>query len=337
VHLKNLKVRSTSSKSFHIFSDIHVGSNKAICSDAPYISEAQDYHYPNIEQAATFEWWVEHKDYLKNGKKPLLTIINGEPCDGGNPKTMGKDCWSNNVYDQKEDFKRLLKFIDYEDILLIKGSGYHSDSNKTSSLEEELAREIGALPYSGYFRRQIDTGTGEFIDQYDGGKYTDLFAQWRVFNRVFNVTHHIGFTKWFSYRPTALGREMAGMVFEDGKLYDHEDYPNIIVRSHAHYFIQIRYPNSWGIITPAHKFADDFAFRGGMPSTPDIGMVEIVVEQNGEVYIFPHIAPKERMPKAYIHDFTPASTLLKLKQRQEELTRKIKRVEILCRTPQRHK
>ena len=313
---------------------MHVGNNKAICSDAPYISESEDYHYPRPEQAAMFDWWVGHRDNLKNGK-PLLTVVNGEPCDGNNRKSMGKECWSNDVGDQKEDFKRLIKFLSYQNVLLIKGSGYHSDSNTTSSLEEEIAREIGALPYSGYFHRQIDTGTGEFIDQYDGGKYTDVYAQFKCFNRVFNITHHIGFTKWFSYRPTALGREMAGMVFEDDKFYDHDDAPNVMIRSHAHYFVEIRYPNSWGMITSAWKYPDDYLFRGGIAgTTPDVGMTEIIVEPNEEILVYPHIAPKAKMPKPYIHDFSPEYSLRKLKTRQEELARKIKRVEILCRTPQ---
>ena len=52
------------------------------------------------------------------------------------------------------------------------------------------------------------------------------------------------------------------------------------------------------ITTPCCKYPDSFLFKGGMGHTvPDIGFVEIIVEEDGELFINPIVAkPESRQP-----------------------------------------
>ena len=108
-----------------------------------------------------------------------------------------------------------------------------------------------------------------------------------MYGKVFNFAHHIGFNKSPAYRTTALAREMAGMHFEHDKL----GRADFIIRSHVHYFVHIEFVNTHGILTPAWKYPDHHLFRGGLAgTTPDVGLVEIIIEPNGETVVLPHIA-----------------------------------------------
>ena len=51
-----------------------------------------------------------------------------------------------------------------------------------------------------------------------GSGFTDAYAMVEVYGKVFNFSHHIGYSKSMAYRSTALSREMATMHYEDDKL-----------------------------------------------------------------------------------------------------------------------
>ena len=73
--------------------------------------------------------------------------------------------------------------------------------------------------------------------------------------------------------------------------YDKLGKVDVIIRSHVHYFVHVEFVHSHGIILPAWKYPDGHLFRGGVAgTTPDIGMVETIIEPNGEIIIKKHIA-----------------------------------------------
>ena len=41
------------------------------------------------------------------------------------------------------------------------------------------------------------------------------------------------------------------------------------------------------ITTPAWKLPDPFMYKSGLPMMPDIGMVEVIVESNGDIEVNP--------------------------------------------------
>ncbi len=258
-----------SSKSILIVSDMHVGSSTAVCTKAPAIADLNTTYNPNKLQQALLEGWKNCIADLT--QKPDLLVVNGEPCDGGNPKGLGKQSWSTNIEDQLNDAQKLLEMIPHKQIMFTRGSGYHVDQQGTN-FEEILANRMkNTLRYKAF----------------GGSGSTDYFSLVEVYGKKFNFTHHVGFNKWAAYRTTALAREMAGMVFEKDKM----GHADVIVRSHVHYFVHIEFVHSHGFTTPAWKYPDGHLFRGGTAgTTPDIGMVEVIIEPNGEIEIKKHIA-----------------------------------------------
>lgn len=267
-------VRSNSSKSVLVVSDMHVGSTTAVCTEAPDVVDQGTIYQPNKLQLELFDTWKDCIDELH--QKPTVCVINGEPCDGGNKKGLGKQSWTTNFFDQLNDAQRLIEMIPYQKLIFNRGSGYHVDLDGTN-FEEVIARQMKADRYKAF------GGTG----------YTDYFALIELHNKVFNFTHHVGFNKWAAYRTTALAREMAGMVFEKDKM----GKADIIVRSHVHYFVHVEFVHTHGFTSPCWKYPDGHLFRGGTAgTTPDIGMIEVIVETNGDIELVKHIADLKIKP-----------------------------------------
>lgn len=263
-----------SSKSVLIVSDMHVGSATAVCSPNPEISDLETTHNPNKLQKELYNVWQDCIDDLH--QKPTLLVVNGEPCDGGNPKGLGKQSWTTNLQDQLNDAEKLLKLIPYQNLLFTRGSGYHVDQQGTN-FEEIIAQQMKSDRYKAY----------------GGSGMTDYYALVEIYGKTFNFTHHVGFNKWAAYRTTSLAREMAGMVFEKDKM----GKADIIVRSHVHYFVHVEFTHTHGFTTPAWKYPDGHLFRGGAAgTTPDIGMVEVIIESNGDIDVVKHIAEMKIKP-----------------------------------------
>jgi len=263
------------SKSILIVSDMHVGASTSVCTAEPDTVDLNTTYRPSKLQAELLNVWHECIDEIH--QKPTVLVVNGEPCDGGNPKGLGKQSWSTNLQDQLNDAEKLLDMIPYQNILFNRGSGYHVDQQGTN-FEEIIAKNMKADKYKAF----------------GGSGYTDYYSLIEIFGKRFNFTHHVGFNKWAAYRTTSLAREMAGMVFEKDKM----GRADVIVRSHVHYFVHVEFVHTHGFTTPAWKYPDGHLFRGGTAgTTPDIGMVEVIVESNGDIEIVKHIAEMRIKPK----------------------------------------
>ena len=264
-----------SSKSVVIFSDIHVGSKVAICSDSPKIIDGEDYNPNKAQKALKKAWDLACSEITQ---KPDIVVINGEPIDGANPKSQGSGIWSTNLVDQIRDFKVIAKNIpSSKKMIFVRGSGYHVNQGATN-LEEVVAEEMKADRYRAY----------------GGSGFTDYEANVEMNGKNFNFTHHVGFSAWEMYRTTSLAREMVKLHFMRRSKGYHTD---VVVRSHVHYYVQVSYKHSTGFTTPAWKFPDGFMYRSGIPSLPDVGCVEVIVESNGEIIVKPHIIEVEFKPK----------------------------------------
>ncbi len=292
-------MRSGSSKSVLFLSDLHVGSAYAVCSPNPTIGDLGTEYKPNKLQKKLYQTFLWVRDSL--AQKPTVLCLNGEPIEGANTKQIGAQTWSTNINDQLNDAERLLKLFSYDHFIMTRGSGYHVQKDATN-YEETLGHRLNSVPYSGYFFGS------DRIEDYDNNRNkitrTDYFVNFALNDAVFNATHHIAFSRWESYKPTALAREMANLEYLRGRYWKPQDYPSIIVRSHVHYFVMIRYSSSCGFTTPAWKFPDAHLFRGGLSGTaPSIGAVEVIVEPNGKWIVEPHILENSKYPKHSILRF----------------------------------
>ena len=262
--LKGITGRSKSSKTIVMASDIHDMSKLAVCSKEPYNSELdQICKLTGLQKGLNEAWVTGTEEIADDHGKVDLVVYNGEPIDGANKKQLGNQSWTTNLEDGMLDFMKLDKHFKRKDCLFTRGSGYHTQVDGTN-VEEILANRMGALKYKAW----------------GGEGYSDAFANVSIYGKVFNFSHHIGYSKSMAYRSTALAREMANLHFEDDKL----GHIDVAVRSHVHYFWHNESVNRHGIITPAWKFPDYHLFRGGVAgTTPDIGFVTCTVEPNGEL------------------------------------------------------
>jgi len=252
-----------------IISDLHVGSSTAICSEHPVISDLGTTYNPNSMQRMLFRAW---KDMVKDLHGPIdLLVVNGECIDGANVKQIGQQSWTTNLEDQMLDAKKLIEMIPYKKVLLIRGSNYHDQIDGTN-FEEIMASKL----------RDVQK-----YKAYGGQGATDYFAFIEIHGKVFNFTHHIGWSRAEANRTGALAKELKGMHF----IHDTLGRTDVAVRSHAHYLVHVEFANTHGVVTPAWKFPDGFLFKGGLAGTiPDIGAVEFDVYKNGDIGFKKYVA-----------------------------------------------
>jgi hypothetical protein len=285
----NSKGRSKQSRSVLFLSDMHDGNDYAVCSPEPTRNGSTV--KPNKLQKRLFEFWCEMRDRCP---KPHILVVNGEACDGSNPKQIGHESWTAVMREQLNDAAKLLKMYKPKHFLMTRGSNYHVHLGADNQ-EEQLAEKLNAIPYSGLLDRNVE----------ELSIRTDYYLTFSIHDKVFSVTHHLGFNRWFAYRTTALAREMADMEFLRGKYWCNDDTPSVVVRSHVHYFVMVRFASITGFTTPAWKMPDSHLFRGGLGGTaPSIGSIEVIIEPNGEILVKPHIVPNSKYPKHEILDLS---------------------------------
>ena len=256
--------RQGSSKTFLMTGDNHVGSLFSVASPERLLSDGTVFR-PTKIMSVLYEAWLDVLDSL-HCKQPHLMVCNGEPCDGANPKQLGQQSWTTDMESQMLEFMKLMKPFKYQKLLFTRGSIYHTTLGATN-FEEILANRMPRV-----MKYKAHGGSGS----------TDNYANIEANGKVFNFSHHIGFSKGLQTRAAALSREMANMHYE----YDKLGKVDVIVRSHVHYFCHVEFVHSHGIILPAWKYPDGHLFRGGVAgTTPDIGMVEMIVEPNGEIIV----------------------------------------------------
>lgn len=294
-----LKGRSKSSKSVLFLSDIHCGSIYAPCTEEPVMKVAGTTWNPTELQKKCLEYWLQTRDELI--QKPFLTVINGEPVDGDNPKEVGGPTWSSDVNDQVVDFLKLMKLYPKpQHFVMTRGSGYHVLKGYTS-FEDAVARELNVLPYEvskEAEKRRIWTEARNAKIEIDD------IINFEIHDQVVNVAHHIGFNRAWHNKSQALTAMLAEMEFCRGKYWENDRFPALFVRGHVHYYVQVSFARVKAFTEPTYKLSlDRFMTKAGVPSPPSIGNVEVIVEPNGHIIIEPHIITNDIYPKYNIMEF----------------------------------
>ena len=265
--------RLSSSISVLLGSDFHNGSIYSLCSPHPTREDGLEIK-PTSQQKALWDIFERIPDRLT--KKPKVFVVNGEPIDGGNRHSGGRGLWTTHLGDQITDFGKCIKTIPYDHLLITRGSPYHVDVDGTN-FEEITAQQLNADHYRAF------GGSGK----------TDYQANFEVNGKIFNATHHVGYSRWWQYRPTSLAVEMVKMHFDHSKRKFHTD---VMIRSHVHYYCEVRFLNTMCMSTPAWKLPDPFMYKSGMPLMPDVGMIEVIIESNGHIDVNPLIEDVDITP-----------------------------------------
>lgn len=300
--------RSTASKAIGIMGDIHCGSDLAVAPQDKILYE----HQQNL-----LDWW-DHCTDVFNSHHLHKLIVNGEPIDGLNKKEFGDDV-NTKLHEQFEGAADLISRIKYDGLRMTSGSGYHVREGG-AFFEEMFARYLPKVEKSRYIfqeeARLLTPQQQHIVQQKQSGRqmlqledikknglYAPLFFNLNVNGKLFNVSHHIAFSRWWAYRTTALAREMLEMEPLRGKLYPGDRNIDILVRSHVHYFVEVGFINTYGFTTPAWKFPGKFEFRRGLGGTyPTIGAILIIVEQNGDWSRKKLVAPQSELPTPTVEE-----------------------------------
>ena len=285
-------MRSSSSKVILFLSDIHIGSIYAPCSPKPYIAKTDTYWNPSKLQKKLYSYWLWVKDQLTQA--PYIVCVNGEPIDGDNYKETGGSTWTTDINDQLKEAAKLLQTYRPKHLLMTRGSGYHVRKNNTE-FEDTLCELMKLERYSIYNR---DYTKSQLWDSHHAHNVIDDILNFSVNDKVFNVTHHIGYNRAYHNKSQALTAELANMEFMRGKYWKSKDFPSVIVRGHVHYFVEVRFARIRGFTCPTFKIsADKFMTRKGLPDPASLGAIEVIVESNGKILVEPHIVANTDYPK----------------------------------------
>lgn len=291
--------RSTSSRTIVSVSDMHVGASTALAPSKILVGDTDIEIKPNRIMSRMYEIWQDCIDNVT--KSPDVLAMIGEPMDGDNFKQVGQQSWSTNFNDQVRASITLLKEWKAKNVVMVRGSGYHVQRGATN-YEEAVARGIGAKRYRMYLPTGVDVPLGKNHNGQEQvenmASLTDYIANFRINGKVFNMTHHIGFSKNEAYRTTGLARELVTMKLSE----DFYGKADVFMRGHVHYHVRVGFTHTQGYTNPAWKLPDAHLFRGGQGGTkPDIGVVECIVEPNETVLIRPII--RELNIKPTVIDF----------------------------------
>lgn len=291
--LITLPGRSTASKTFVSISDMHVGSAMALTIPNMVVGDNDFEIKPNRIGKRLYEAWEYCLDNLS--QKPHCLGVLGEPMDGANVKQTGQQSYTTNINDQIKWSAQLLRMVKAFNIIMIRGSGYHVHKDATN-YEESVARLIGAQRYRAYSpdTASINPDLVHGFESDQLGAITDYFADIRINGKLFNLTHHIGYSKNEMYRTTGLAREAVTMKLSS----DFYNKADVLARGHVHYFVEIGFHHTKAYTNPAWKLPDAHLLRGGQGGTkPDIGMVECIIEPNERVQLRPIIVDTELKPR----------------------------------------
>ena len=208
-----------------VFADIHGGHRAGLTPPGYQWSNETDDPIHNKFAVAQAEMWNRFKadlDAVKAEKKIDIAIINGDAIDGKGQKSGGTELITSDRKDQCLIAARCIKEIEAPTILMTYGTGYHVGTDE--DWERAVADEVGALKIESHGLYEIE---GAILD----------------------VRHFIGSSSIPHGRFTALAREnLWASIWADR--YPGTK-PDILIRSHVHYFGFCGNSEWAGFTTPA--------------------------------------------------------------------------------------
>ena len=246
-----------------VVSDLHCGDRMGLCLPNRVRVDGGGWYVPSRVQRKVYGmwryFWDEWVPHVTEGES-YAVVCNGDCVEGDHHGS--KTPISTNINDQAAIAKALLAPVVEAcggRFYVIRGTEAHV--GKSAELEEELARDLGAIP-----------------DEEEG-----QHARWELWARLggglIHVKHHIGTSSSTAYEGSALNRELGEAFVEAGRWKDKP--PDVVVRSHRHRDFEIRMPNESGyaicLCTAAWQLATPLSHRiaSARQTQPQIGGVLI--------------------------------------------------------------
>jgi len=261
-----------------VVSDLHCGCQLGLCPPGPIpLDDGGAYTASPLQRKVWAYWrefWEEWVPHVCEGE-PYAVCVNGDALDGqphGNKTPI-----SANVDVQQRIARMVLEPVIEGASAYYHIRGTEAHVGKSGEQEEMLARSLGAVPNGG-------------------GNHARWDLWLRLGRGLVYLTHHIGTTGSAAYESTAVMRELVDAYTEAARWG--EEPPDVVVRSHRHRSIEVRWWTGKGIATscttPSWQLKTPFVFRtGGKSSQPQVGGI-LVRCGDDEIYTRQRVWPLKR-------------------------------------------
>lgn len=241
-----------------VISDTHCGDQMGLCPPSGVIMDGGGRYMPNTIQLKVWEYWEYFWDVwvLKVTRgEDYAVVLNGDALDGRHHGSTHQI--SQNKADQKKyGYEVLAPIVDRAKNGYYHIRGTEAHSGQSGEDEEDLARQLGAIP----------TEEGQYA------RY-DLWKE--VGSGLVHLLHHIGTSSSNAYEGTAVNKEITEEFNEAARWGERP--PDIIFRSHRHRHIKITIPTARGEgiaeVTPGWQAKTPFVWKiaGGRLAPPQFG------------------------------------------------------------------
>ena len=223
-------------------------------------------------QRQGWEYFTTTVDHINREHKIDILIINGDAIDGNQKITAGSEAITTDRMNQVQIAKECIEYIGADRIYITPGSPYHV--GKTEDWERVLAEQVGAT-----FRDEL---------------------RLKVNGKIIQARHKIGGTSIFHGKATQLIKQKLQDYLRN--IYENSDeFADIIIRSHVHYFVEVKDKNFIGVITPSMQLKSKFGVRQ-CNTIIDYGLYVIDIYEDGRIVTTPYIADLNIMKNDLIID-----------------------------------
>lgn len=265
-----------------VVSDTHCGCRLGLCPPGGAKMDDGGFYKPSRLQLVMWGWWQEFwGKFVPRATKgePYAIVHNGDLTEGVHHRATSQI--SHNLEDQAEIAyqvmaPRIKKAVAYYQI---RGTPAHTGEQGVA--EEALAKRLGAI-------RNRDGQAARY----------ELWK--RLGKHHVHFLHHVGTTASAAHESSAVNAELTASYVEAARWG--EQPPSVIVRSHRHRAIEIRFQTSRGMataaVTPAWQLKTPFAWKvaGARLAPPQIGGMVIRLDTEGVPYTQSFVKNIERDP-----------------------------------------
>lgn len=261
-------------KNIVVIGDTHVGSSCAILPPNSRLRDGQTIN-PSKAQEQLWQWWLEFWGFVERvtNNEPYILVHNGDQVDGNHHGCT--QLIANNVSIQRDIFVELMAPRVKKAKAFYCTCGTAAHVGQSSADEEACAKLLGAVKDS----------VGNYVRQ-------DLWIE--MGNDLIQFAHHIGTTSSQAYKSSPAMRLMTAMYGAAGEWNFRP--PTIMIRSHAHDYVEVKRPNCRVVVCPAWQLKSDWVWGKDTASLPIIG--GLVIRQGDEGV---HIREFIRTPKPTGH------------------------------------
>lgn len=114
-------------------------------------------------------------------------------------------------------------------------------------------------------------------------------------NVAFMVKHHVSFSPNYQYRGTGLTRNDFIQSTQKERHFPNGYHKIVHAYGHAHYFHLSGNDTHYNFVIPCFKANDTYLKQYGV-TEPDYGIVEVIVEPNEDIIVFPYTLRGEDYP-----------------------------------------